>query len=380
MRLARLGFDVTLIERETFPRHKLCGEFISPGCLRHFSDLGVLDEMLQSGGDRIVETRFYDRRGRSFDVPSGILDGGGFALSLSRAAMDERLLDGARREGARVLEGTAVTDVSVENRKIIGLTISSNGKVNQVDADVFVDATGRGSALSRLVAKKVSGSEEKPKPRKPLAVGFKAHFKNAEVARATCEIYSFPGGYGGLSSVEGGLANLCFLMHPKAAKKHGGHADELVRNAVRRNERANLTLRRAEPAGNWLAVSVSSFGKSEQPLAAENLFSVGDSAAFIDPFTGSGMLMALQSSALLADAVESNGASLEQIRHGYDDLRERTFSKRLRTCSLLRRIAFLPLLPTIAIASLNLSTRARDHIAGSTRSGKTQRAKIGLKG
>ena len=58
IRLANQGFSVNLIEREKFPRHKLCGEFISPECLAHFKDLGVLDEMLDSGGERITETDF----------------------------------------------------------------------------------------------------------------------------------------------------------------------------------------------------------------------------------------------------------------------------------------------------------------------------------
>src|ERR671919_423462 len=96
IRLARLGHNVTLIEREKFPRPKLCGEFISPECLRHFEALGVSGEMLDSGGEQIRETRFYDRRGRSIRVPSIWFNGDGPALSLSRAAMDEHLLRAAK--------------------------------------------------------------------------------------------------------------------------------------------------------------------------------------------------------------------------------------------------------------------------------------------
>ena len=63
IRLSRLGFTVTLIERYKFPRAKLCGEFISPECLKHFEELGVLDEMLTAGGDRVSETVFYETAG-----------------------------------------------------------------------------------------------------------------------------------------------------------------------------------------------------------------------------------------------------------------------------------------------------------------------------
>jgi len=75
IRLARLGLPVTLVERYKFPRQKLCGEFISPECLLHFDELGVLDQMLAAGGDRIYETRFFETGGRSISVPSGWFDG-----------------------------------------------------------------------------------------------------------------------------------------------------------------------------------------------------------------------------------------------------------------------------------------------------------------
>src|SRR5687767_15794001 len=105
IRLAGAGFETTLIERERFPRHKLCGEFISPECLSHFEELGVLEGMLAAGGERIYETHFYDRRGRGFAVPSGAFEGVGYALSLSRSEMDVRLLTRARESGVNVLEG-----------------------------------------------------------------------------------------------------------------------------------------------------------------------------------------------------------------------------------------------------------------------------------
>ncbi|HEX8638725.1 MAG TPA: FAD-dependent oxidoreductase, partial [Pyrinomonadaceae bacterium] len=70
IRLAAQGLQVCLIERERFPRQKLCGEFISPECSRHFAELGVLDSMITAGGERIVETVFYAANGKNVRVPS----------------------------------------------------------------------------------------------------------------------------------------------------------------------------------------------------------------------------------------------------------------------------------------------------------------------
>ncbi len=123
IRLAEKGFNVCLIEREKFPRHKLCGEFISPECLSHFNELGVLGEMLEVGGDRITETVFYEPNGKSVSVPSewfGNIQG---ALSLSRAEMDFRLMEKAKQCGVNVLEETSVTDILFENDEVCGVKI-----------------------------------------------------------------------------------------------------------------------------------------------------------------------------------------------------------------------------------------------------------------
>src|SRR6185369_14188756 len=106
IRLRKLGLPVSLIERYRFPRQKLCGEFISPECLNHFAELGVLDEMVSAGGDRVYETVFYETGGASISVPSRWFDESGFALSLSRARMDNILLERAKSSGAKVMEET----------------------------------------------------------------------------------------------------------------------------------------------------------------------------------------------------------------------------------------------------------------------------------
>ena len=83
IRLARQNFAVVLIEREKFPRHKLCGEFVSPECLAHFADLDVLDEMISVGGDRISQTIFY--------APSGNFDSAVFFFAAD--AVFDRVFD-----------------------------------------------------------------------------------------------------------------------------------------------------------------------------------------------------------------------------------------------------------------------------------------------
>lgn len=367
IRLARLGHDITLIERETFPRHKLCGEFISPECLVHFAELGVLDEMFAAGGEQIHRTRFSDQKGRGFAISSGTFGHGPAALGLSRSAMDNILLKNAKEAGVRVLEGARVTSSDVEHNYLDHIEIVDGlGTVETIKADLFVDATGRSRALTKLVHRKMGSIVNAP----PLAVGFKAHFRGAAIKPGVCEIFVFPGGYGGLSSVENGLVNLCFLMDPKAARKTGPDPQTLLEHAVGLNPKAQAVLMNAEQGSDWLAVSINSFGRTPAS-PVRNLLAIGDAAAFIDPFTGSGMLMAFESSALLAAAVEKNPNSLEVLRCDHEHAREAAFARRLRICSFLRRAAFVPGLPSALIRVIARSKAAQDYLAGATRTPRT---------
>lgn len=367
IRLAAGGFDVTLVERERFPRHKLCGEFISPECLRHFAELGVREQMLSADGQKIYETRFFDRRGRSFAISSGLLDGDGFALSLSRYEMDRCLMDQARTAGVKVLEGTRISDVAARDGTVTGVTISDEYGRSELTADLFVDATGRAMALSKMARRRLKAELRETRPAKPVAVGFKSHWAGARIAPGTCEIFSFPGGYGGLTPIEGGMANLCFIMDARKARNAGSGGDKLLGSAVFRNARAAYSLEKATRAGDWLAVSINSFGRSPE-AAAKNLLTVGDAAAFIDPFTGSGMLLALESSALLADALAEKPGDPHAARAFYRAACEKAFARRLRVSSLFRRAAFLPFLPSVLISFLGLSRVSRNYLAASTRS------------
>ena len=109
IRLAQNDIPVVLVERESFPRQKLCGEFISPECLTHFDQLGVLTRMLDAGGDRISETIFYSLGGARISVNSRLF--GSDALSLSRSMMDFILLDRARGVGVSVYENATISAV-----------------------------------------------------------------------------------------------------------------------------------------------------------------------------------------------------------------------------------------------------------------------------
>ena len=297
---------------------------------------------------------------------SGWLGSGELALSLSRAEMDLRLLERARACGVDVRDGTSVTGVEKDGSRIAGLTVrDTGGTITRSEADIFIDATGRTAVLSKLLAR--SDSEKKLITQKPSIIGFKAHIRNADIHPDRCEIYSFPGGYGGLSPIENGLANHCFMVKADRVRELNGDPDRIVSELAFQNARAAQTLLHAEPVTRWLSVAVTGFGERETVIA-ENAFAVGDAAAFIDPFTGSGMLMALESSEILAECIVEYSNEPKSIAARYKRLHTRRFRRRLAFCRLLRHAAFRPAVGTFAVSALSASGAVRRVVARSTRS------------
>ncbi len=198
-------------------------------------------------------------------------------------------------------------------------------------------------------------------------VAFKTHFTGANVPEGDCEIYAYRGGYGGCSGVENGRHNLCFIVSAILAKQYSGDAQSIMRNVLFTNERAKNALTNATVAEPWLAVAIENYGRFNL-APAEGLIAVGDAAAFIDPFTGSGMLLALECSRIAAAAIETNkGRSFNELADTYSREHSRSFDKRLRVSSLLRNMAFVPFLAESTIKLLSLSTALTRRIARSTR-------------
>lgn len=368
IQLALTGARVLLLEEKKFPRPKLCGEFISPECLTHFKRLGVMDQMSAAGGAAVSETVFYSRHGNSVAVPSEWFMSGVQALGLSRSEMDHQLLQRAKSVGVVVLEETHASRLICEREEVRGIRVRSGDATQDYEALITIDATGRTRSLARHL------DPSRPNKRKHInpLVAFKAHLAGARLAAGACEIYFYKGGYGGLSAVEGGVSNLCFIVAANDVRRYDSNPELVLREVVMKNSRAAYTLAEATTSTPWLSVSLERFGR--RTLApAMGLLTVGDAAAFIDPFTGSGMLMALESGQVAAEAIARNlsqlrrGSGFESLATNYEAEYQRRFASRLRVSGLLRRAAFFPNLAEAAILLSGTSSTLRRKLARATR-------------
>lgn len=367
--LAMNGAQVLLVEAKKFPRPKLCGEFISPECLDHFKRLGVNDEMLGAGGAAITRTVFYARGGQSVEVPSEWFMSGASALGLSRAEMDHKLLERAKSAGVTVLEEAHVSGLRIDDGRVTGLKVKQAETLREYEATINIDATGRTRALTRYLENTLP---EKPVQTKRSLVAFKVHLEDVHLAEGACEIYCYPGGYGGVSTVERGLSNLCFIVAAKDVRSLSSNPENVMRQIVMRNTRAAKTLERAKSHSPWLSVSLEGFGR-RMPAPAPGLLTIGDAAAFIDPFTGSGMLMALESGEVAAQTIgrfpgpRGNNGHWSQLAGEYSAAYSQRFHSRLRIAGFLRRAAFVPGLAEVAILMTRSSKKLRRRLAEATR-------------
>jgi len=361
IRLARLGIDVTLIDRARFPRHKLCGEFISPECFDYFDEIGVTAEIEQIGGSEISQSLFYSASGKSVVIPSRWFAGRG-AIGLSRYALDNILLEAAKNVGVRVICETRLVNVRMSGNAISHAIVKSqDGSKCELRADLYVDAGGRTGAFSNLADKP---GRRKP-GKSPKYIAFKNHFKNVKAEKKTCEMYFFSGGYGGVNRVEGDLFNFCFIVrnHPGLVKD----PEQIISKVILAdNPRARETLAQAESVREWIGVPVWHYGFSKH-LTASNLLEIGDAGAFIDPFTGSGILMALESAGLAAQSIENTGFEADAALKSFYSARKLNLGSRLISAALLRRAAFSKILSSAAITFAGKSRWLGRNMAGLTR-------------
>lgn len=350
--LAERGHSVALIEKGTFPRHKLCGEFLSPEVQDSFRSLGLLEDVKAAGAHEMNRACITSPSGTTFrcNLP-------GTAIGLSRYILDEMLFERARSAGADAVDGTRVTDVS--GSLDTGFDVeTSNGAVS---ARVVLGAYGKRSTLDRkldrLFLKKDSD-----------LVAFKAHFLGPSVPN-TIEIHAFPGGYCGVSHVEKDRVNVCWIGRTDSLQQDGGRPEAMMRASLRQNPLLDERLSGAERVTDSF-YAVSQVSLDPKSAFAHDVCMIGDTAGMIAPLCGDGMAMALSSAELAApfvDEVLRGERSAESFRQGYSRAWNDTFGRRMRLGRLAHAAAMRPSVAATVVGALRLAPAAGRWLVRNTR-------------
>lgn len=287
IQLARCGRSVLLVEKKTYPSHKLCGEFLSPEVTATFARLGVLERVLEAEPHRIRRARVTTSHGAAFEAA---LPAPG--LGLSRYALDELLAEAAAQAGAVVQEGTLVR--SIEGGFEQGFTVRTGSE--SYGARVVLGAFGKRSRLDGQLGRSFV-QERYPH------IAFKAHFVGPALGDVV-ELHAFRGGYCGLSHVEGGRINACWIGRAEALRAAGGRPEQMMEHVLRGNAALRDRLARMERVSErFEAVSQICFERKR--VFEGDVCMIGDTASMIAPLCGDGMAMALHAAEVAAPLVES---------------------------------------------------------------------------
>ncbi|MBO0858533.1 MAG: NAD(P)/FAD-dependent oxidoreductase [Chloracidobacterium sp.] len=339
--LARAGLRALLLEKSRFPREKVCGEFITPDCLNVFDRLGVREQVSDAGAKIVNQWTLFAPDGRGVAVPmEWIASGHGHAVGISRARMDLILLECARQAGVDAREGFHVSPRSLhengrENERIFIEGTADGETVERFSAPVVIDASGRNGVFSNQIARRTSllgGSR---------LFGCKVHLRAIEGMREIGELFFYRDGYGGMCDVENDRTNLCFITTEATLREARGDREKLLDLTLRSNPAARRRLRNAVIDGDWVGTGPITYGRRRH---IPGVISIGDAGAFIDPFTGSGILLALRSAEIAAEVIHQafneGGSDVGAIVKRYDQLHRARFTWRFRACALLRAAAF----------------------------------------
>jgi flavin-dependent dehydrogenase len=353
--LADKGWETVLIDRQLFPRHKVCGEFLSPESQSILSSMGLREPVESLHPSLIKRTRLIFSRGDALDIPLP-----GVALGISRFLLDSTLHSAALNSGVHMQTATTVTSVYPSDR---GYTIETRqeGKSKTVYARAVIAAWG---------ARPRSGlpGHSPEVSARHTHIGVKSHFQGVE-AEPVVELYFFRGGYLGISPIEGGLVNVAALLTRKAFGDTEKTILGMINAAARRNPRLYQKLAHAIPVPGTQA-AVAPVNLSRKPLAWDLIPHVGDAAMMMPPLCGDGMSMALRSARLCASFADSYLRGETSIGQWQDDYMlsiQREFRGPLRWGRFLQRLFSLPVLPRLLPGLGRLAPEAAFALVQATR-------------
>jgi len=320
LHLSRKGLEVQLIEKHAFPRHKVCGEYISKEVLPYLQSLGfdpfahgakdISDFTLSTPGSRAINTT---------------LPLGGFGIS--RYCIDEELAKLATENGTDIVQDTVV-DIQYQND---GFEVNTKGgKV--YTSDLVIGSFGKRSNLD-VKMKRPFINKESPF----LAV--KAHYKG-DMPETAVGLHNFEGGYCGVSKVENDHINICYIADFKSFKRFK-NIEDFQKKVLSKNTFLAKMFAESEMAFDKpLSISQISFD-SKSPVE-DHVLMCGDSAGMIHPLAGNGMSMAIRAAQMVSQLIvkydQGQIASRKELEGAYAKQWNGEFASRLRSGHVISRL------------------------------------------
>jgi len=334
--LAQRGRQVALIEKDMFPRHKVCGAFLSADALPLLDRLGVRPEIDRFATETISRGAVHLPGGLTVSFRLRLP-----ALGISRRVFDDLLARKACGAGAQARFGARVlTADRVDGR--FRVAFATPDGLTELEARTVLGAWGRWDALDKTLDRSFLRGGRR-------FFAWSRDFCNEEGLAGSVRLYLFRGGYCGLSRVEGGAVNLAGVVSEKVRRAAGGW-EEVVAFARSENRALDRDLAPLAPGPiGYLGTGPVFF--TAKPPVENGILMAGDSAGVIDPFSGQGQAAALASGVLAGETVDaalSGEIPLEALAREYAHAWKRRFAPRFAWSAAFRSLMLHPGAASIA--------------------------------
>ena len=308
--LTKMGCKVIVIEKNSYPKHKVCGEYISNEVLPYFDWLNVNIEELKP--THITSLQFSSESGRTIETKLPL---GGFGIS--RYTLDHALYLKALSQDCEIIEHQVnevlFKDDFFEVYLASGKTLSSK---------VVLGGFGKRSNLDLKMNRDFLNNKS---PWLAVKSHYKCEFENDVVG-----LHNFKGGYCGVSKIEDNLLNICYLTNFKSFKKYK-NIEEFQEKIVSQNPHLKNILENSTTVFEKpLTISQICFDKKEN--VEDHILMMGDTAGLIHPLCGNGMAMAIHSAKLASEETIdflSGKISRQEMEKNYSSNWDKNFKQRL---------------------------------------------------
>jgi geranylgeranyl reductase family protein len=343
--LADCGYEVALIDKQAFPREKLCGDFINPINWGVFRDLGVEDRVLAAPHGEVTGFRMTDCSGREAEARFGSRDRQrSMGLGLRRAALDQMLAQRAAELGATTCLGSRVEKLS---RTAQGWQLKIGEEWWQ--AKVLIGADGRNSWVAHQLGLHRSAAVQ------GRSVGFQSRLRCVRATAGQIEIHLFPGGYAGVVSLGDGAITLGMAIDKRKLGSERG-AEFLFHEVLAQNPHLREIIARSSDTDELRSAYPVYF--PARRCVIDGALLVGDAARVSEPVTGEGIYFAMRSGLLAAETIDfalRRGNLAAEVLAGYELNCRRAFRSRLALNAILRFAVYRPALldPFIRLSAKN---------------------------
>lgn len=312
---ANAGLRTLLLEREIFPREKVCGDCLNPAGWPILRRLQLEARVRTLPHGKLDRVEFIGIGGRTLAVT--LPAGDEAEIAVKRSHFDQLIMSRARELGATVCEGGTVTGLTAPGAATESWKITTAGQT--FESRMLVAADGRNSTIARLCNLLPRGARER--------VALQTHLPLPEGFGNRVVLQFLPEGYSGQAPVGAGELNLCLVSVPRRIA------------ALRSWAEARFGISREH---SWRTITPL----TRPPIAAahRSLFLVGDAARVVEPFTGEGIYYALASGELAAGAIISrhNGRDEAEVAAAYSAAHAKLYRGRLWINRLARAAVLSP--------------------------------------